>query len=320
MAHANLGLRLDSAIAKLVHRPYYTFGMFLTEAYAVRHMVGHRKDLYHMMYRDMDLCVLPKIARTTGNRLVATFHEPPSVLNHLSLEPIVRSLDGVILVSEYQRSYFEKLVDSERIFVVPHGIDTTFFKPPSRRSQLPICITVGAHMRDFQTLDRAMNIIWDDDPNVRLFAVHVEHALATKNTQLASRKLLDDERVHFFSNLSDEQLRQMYQIARLAICPFHDMTASNAILEAMACGLPVIATDVGGAREYLAGTGILCKPSCPEAIARSVRQLLPDSAHAEHMSEASRERALQLDFTKISEQMQTVYAKILGSRSVNGPM
>ena len=75
-------------------------------------------------------------------------------------------------------------------------------------------------MRDFQTLDRAMNIIWDDDPNVQLFAVHVEHALATKNTQSATRKLLDDERVHFFSNLRDEQLRQMYQIARLAICAF----------------------------------------------------------------------------------------------------
>lgn len=66
---------------------------------------------------------------------------------------------------------------------------------------------------------------------------------------------------------------------------------SNAILEAMAAGLPVVATDVGGTAEALAGTGVLVPPRNPMALAKALVRLLSQPETRTHMATASRERA-----------------------------
>ena len=67
---------------------------------------------------------------------------------------------------------------------------------------------------------------------------------------------------------------------------------SLALLEAMACGLPCIATDAGGNREALAnGAGLLVPPGDPAALAKALASLLDDPDAARRMGSAARERA-----------------------------
>lgn len=307
----DIGWQLDQAITKLVQRPFYSVGIFLIEMATGFHMMFHKDKIYHVLYGDTDVCFLGKFKEASKNFLVASFHEPPFGLEWFQIDKITSYLDGVILVSEYQRSYFEKFLPLERIFVVPHGVDTEFFKPASKLSEQPICITVGSHLRDFETFKAAIDIILKKNPSVRFIGVGTR-------TKGGNNSQLDDERVEFLENLSDEDLHQMYQMSKIALFSFSNATANNALLEAMSCGLPVVATDIGGIGEYVSDeSALLCPPSNAEAIASAVLCLLDNQTLAQQMGTASRLQALNFDYQVVAEKMIEAYLKIIKTTEVS---
>lgn len=301
-----LGWKIDSLITRLTSRQYYSLGLLLIELSAAAHMAVHRRSLYHVIYGDTDLWLLSHLQPFLRQKLVATFHDPPWALEYIGIdEKLLRNLDGVILVSESQRPFFAKYFPKEKIFVAHHGIDTTYFHPPEDLNSSEICITIGSHLRDFETLDRAMRLIWAVRPNLRLIAVGTRRA---KDPNPRFEPKIDDDRIIFMDGISDDELKAAYQSARLAIFSLKDATANNALLEAMACGLPIVATDVGGTKEYLGSeAGILCKKDDPRALADGVLRVLADAQEARRLSEASRQRALSHDYRVVAARMSEIY-------------
>ena len=301
------GWPLNQFIARTTRHPWYSLGAHLTEWGALQHMLRYRNCLYHILYGDSDLWLLRRANRLTGNRLVASFHQPSADLRELGVvERVSRYLDAVILVSEAQRAYFEEFLPPERIFVVPHGVDTNFFHPGEPASDRPVCITVGSHLRDFDTLKQAIQLVWKASPDVQFIAV------GTRSDKKSYFPELNDERVTFLDRISDETLLQAYQTAKVAVFSFKKATANNAMLEAMASGLPLVATDTGTLREYVVdGTGRLCPPRDPQALATAVLQVLNDANLQANMAAASRRHTLSLDFRVIADQMCEVYSRIL---------
>ena len=301
------GWTLNQTIARCMRHPWYSLGAHLTEWSAFMHMLRHRNCLYHILYGDSDLWLLRRANKLSGNRLIASFHQPTSDLRELGvIERVARHLDAVILVSQAQRAYFEDFLSAERIFVVPHGVDTAFFRPAERPSEKPVCITVGSHLRDFDTLKQAFQLIWQANPDVQIVAV------GTRSDKKSYFPELDDERIIFLDKISDEALLQAYQSAKVAIFSFKEATANNAMLEAMASGLPVVATDRGTLSEYVVdGTGLLCPPRDPQALAAATLRLLGDLYLQTKMAAASRRHAVGLDFRVVADQMCTVYSNVL---------
>jgi glycosyltransferase involved in cell wall biosynthesis len=221
----------------------------------------------------------------------------------------VSLLDAVILVSQSQRSFFNNLLPAERIFVVPHSIDTSFFAPGDREKIPNEVITVGTHLRDFDTLGHAMKLVWKQNPDVHFVAIGIGDA------QTLRVVVENDRRLKIIANVSDDSLRQHYQSASIAVFALEDATANNAILEAMACGLPVVATDIGGSKEYL-GTemAILCPPRDPQSLATGISSLLADKEIATRMSMAARRRALNYDNEIVAIQIRQIYTKLMRSK------
>lgn len=298
---------MNTVVTAVTRHPRYSLGAFLTEGAASLHMLRHRGALYHVLYGDSDLLMLARASRITKNRLAATFHEPPSSLRRFGIGGRrIKDLDAVILVSDSQRVHFEGLLPSDRVFVVPHGVDTDFFQPPERISDQEVCIIVGGKLRDFETLTLAINLIWHANSHVRFVAVGTPY---TKDRHL---RLLRDERLEFLSGLSDEELRRAYQTSRVALFSFRDSTVNNALLEAMACGLPIVSTDVGGVRQYVGEeAGILCPPREAEGLAAGVLRLMDDTACATRMAEAGRARAVGFHYRIVADQMRQVYSEVL---------
>jgi glycosyltransferase involved in cell wall biosynthesis len=301
----DVGKWIDQKTGQMTARPLYTIGIFLIEAAAALHMLTHRKSIYHVIYGDTDYWLLGRVRRMTkSNKLIATFHEPDYALDWLEVSKIVGDLDGVILVSESQREYFERMMPPEKIFVARHGIDSTFFKPAGTFSNELVGITVGSHHRDPGSLSRALDRIYKEFPNFRLKAVGARLE-GTENPSLT------DQRVEYFEGISDEELRKMYQSAGVGIFSLNQATANNAILEAMACGIPVVATDIGGVREMMGDAGILTRYWDSDSLADGVLKVLRDRELAARLGKAARERALQFRYDVMAEDMRRIYAHIL---------
>jgi len=301
----DLGWAIDRRIATWT-RPHYSSGILLIEAAAALHMLVTPRAVYHLIYGDVDLWMLPRLRRLIGSRhrLVVSFHEPRPP-DWVGLEKVAPDIDAVVLVSASQRAALATLYPPERTFVIPHGIDTGFFEPGPKRSGERVVLTVGSHLRDFETLGAAIDLVLSKHSNVRFVAV---------GTRERGREYegLEHERVTYLDKVDDEELRRLYQTATLMVLPFRHATANNALLEAMACGLPVVATDVGAVREYLGDqAGLLCEPRDAAALSQAMIRILESPELATQMGEAGRARALELDYRKVAEQMQHLYDELL---------
>jgi glycosyltransferase involved in cell wall biosynthesis len=98
--------------------------------------------------------------------------------------------------------------------------------------------------------------------------------------------------VELVTDLSDEQLLEEYRRAWVVLLPLIDATANNSLLESMACGVPVVVSDVGGIRDYAGPeSGALCPPRDAQAHGAAAIELLLDSPRREAAGRAARARA-----------------------------
>ena len=119
------------------------------------------------------------------------------------------------------------------------------------------------------------------------------------------------------SGLTDEQLREAYWSADVLFLPLIDATANNAVLEAMACGLPVISSDVGGVKEALGDdAGILCAAGDAKALSKAVARLALDPVERASMAIAGRRRAEALDWSIIGQMHHDMYSELIRRPSV----
>jgi glycosyltransferase involved in cell wall biosynthesis len=98
------------------------------------------------------------------------------------------------------------------------------------------------------------------------------------------------------TGVSDEDLARLYGEAEVAVVPSLYEGFSLPAIEAMACGVPVVATT-GGALPEVVGTsgetGLLVEPNDPEALVAAIGRLLDDAALRERLGAAGRERVME---------------------------
>ena len=94
---------------------------------------------------------------------------------------------------------------------------------------------------------------------------------------------------------ASDRVPDLLAAADVFVLPSHLEGMSNAILEAMASGLPVVAKAVGGNPELVVDgeTGLLCRPGDPESMAAAIGRLLQDASLRRRMGEAARKRAVE---------------------------
>jgi rhamnosyl/mannosyltransferase len=126
------------------------------------------------------------------------------------------------------------------------------------------------------------------------------------------------DRVHFLGELSDEAVTALYHAADVFVLPSTNRAETFGIvqLEAMACGLPVICTELGTGTSYVnqhGVTGLVVPPQNPEALAAALRQLLEHPEQRRAFGAAGRRRVEQA-FTREEMLRRTLafYEEALG--------
>ncbi len=236
--------------------------------------------------------------------VVGMFHQPKSVLSKIISPKLVRDIDHVILMANEQKEFFLNELPAEKISVILHGIDTDYYKPdPSRREQGVFkCVTVGHWLRDYEVLSTvAEELVGNRDVEF--------HIVSNENLN----KNLGN--VIYHRKISDDDLLALYQGAHLLFMPFLDATANNGVLEGIACGLPVLTTDLPATREYLAGAdAIFVQKNDSQAFVQSIRVLAERARSGVALSGNSRARALELSWDNVSRRYASLYRTLMHSR------
>ncbi len=267
-----------------------------------------KKTLYHFFYAENDLRLSSRFRPRWNNKIVASFHQPPEFLEtHVADKNYIRGLDAAIVVSEYQIPYMARFLPYDRIFCVPHGVDTKYWHPdPSvAKAQRPTFLFVGFWLRDVEmfaaTVRRAAEVGLDACFRVVTFAEHRKHFEALPNTVVLSA-------------ISDEALLHEYRSAHAIYLPLKHATANNAILETMSCGTAVVTTQSGGVVEYIdEHCGVAVPSGDIEAAVAALRSIAGDKARMLSMGAAARRRTEKYSWEIVGEQMNYVYRRILGS-------
>jgi glycosyltransferase involved in cell wall biosynthesis len=185
-------------------------------------------------------------------------------------------------------------VPETRLTTIPNGVDTDYFQPAASPDAGPPRVLSVARMvpdKDHETLLTAFRLTARAIPAAELWLVGDGPGLAEVQEQ--ARQLGLSHRVRFLP--SREDLRPLLHQASLLVLSSKTEALPNVILEAMAAGLPVVATGVGGVPELVVPglTGWLVNPGDALGLAAAMGQVLVDPDTRQAFGRAGRRRAQQ---------------------------
>jgi len=232
----------------------------------------------------------------------------------------LRAAQALTVPSGFLQGVFARYGIESRI--VPNVVDLALFKPPAskaaNRQRSPHIIVV-----------RNLELLYDIPTALRAFAAIRERMhgatlsiAGTGSQEEALRKLAAglgaEGAVKFMGRISREQMASLLTTADLMLNP---TTADNmpiSILEAMAAGVPIVSTDVGGIPYMLdhGRTGLLVAPGDAAAMAEAALQVLQDGSLAARITEAARSDVQQYSWPHVRAALDALYDDVLASGRV----
>jgi len=309
----------------------------------VMKLLSPRRDEFDIVHDDQ--CLGPGILQLyrEGWPLLETLHHPITVDRAIALDHaetifqrfttrrwfsflgmqmrVVRQLPAVLTVSHNsKRDIHEQMgVALDRLTVVPVGVDHEVFQPyddvVKRKGRLMVTSSSDVPMKGLVPLLEAvakLRVERDID------LVVIGEPQAKGRVAIALERLGLTDIVTTITGVSDYELARLYGEAEVAIVPSLYEGFSLPAIEAMACGVPVVATT-GGALPEVVGTsgetGLLVEPNDPEALVGAIRLLLDDAALRERLGAKGRERVMKRFTWQVTARgTAACYDAILGQR------
>ncbi|MFG1751384.1 glycosyltransferase [Streptosporangium sandarakinum] len=306
--------------------PYMpAFGAHLARRWAER-----PPDVVHAHFWMSGLAALAA-ARDLGVPVVQTFHalgvvkrrwqgpadtSPPGRV--AAETDIARRAHAIVATCRDEVSELLRMgVGHERIAVVPCGVDLELFRPDgpvAPRGPAPRVLCVGRMVprKGLDTVVRALCRLPDaellivggtprDDEAVRLAGLATACGLTG--------------RVHLLGSVGRAEVPALMRSAdALVTVPWYEPFGMVPV-EAMACGVPVVAASVGGHLDTVAGCGVLVPPRDPRALSRALLDVLGRPELRASLAEAGRRRAVtRYGWPRVAARTESVYLDVLAGR------
>ncbi|MEQ9504185.1 MAG: glycosyltransferase [Deltaproteobacteria bacterium] len=243
----------------------------------------------HVMYGEDLLLATGRI--DPRHKVIATFHQPPERFDALVRTPRVWSqLDAVIVLDDHNEAVWSARVP--RVFRLTLGVDVDYWRPGGARGRH--VLTVGNHLRDFDLLLAAVA----RRPDLEFDLVIPE---------AVGRRFAGYDHVRCHHDISDASLLELFQSAGVLFLPLRGGSASNTVLQALACGLGVVTSAYAGASTYLDDAVARFAPA--GALDAHLDAL--DAALADPVDPAiARARAETMSWAAVAERHREVYAAV----------
>jgi phosphatidylinositol alpha-mannosyltransferase len=247
-------------------------------------------DLVHLHEPMLPAACLTAL-RTARIPIVATFHMYRRALLWYAVfapvvRPAARRIDACLAVSAAAAEYARRGT-GRGVEVVPNGIDYDELERlvPERGG-------------------RRILFIGRDEPRKGLGVLREAHSLLAERAELV---LAGPNGV-----VPEDELRRQLARADVLAAPSVKGESFGLVLaEAMAAGVPVVASDIPGYRDVLRAGGVLVPPGDAPALARALDRLLADPAARARLAEAGRREAAQYAWPRVAERVLAVYERVL---------
>ncbi|WP_431922944.1 glycosyltransferase [Nonomuraea jabiensis] len=205
-------------------------------------------------------------------------------------------------------------VPERRIAVVPCGVDLSVFRPdgpvaPRTGGKLILSIGRMVPRKGVDTVIRALRRIPDAD--LVIAGGREDDEEAVRLYELARAYGLE-RRVHVIGSVPREHVPALMRSADVLVAvPWYEPFGMVAI-EAMACGVPVVASAVGGHLDTVAGCGVLVPPRRPRALARALSDVLDHPGRRAQLAAAGALRARErYGWARVAELTEAVYTQVI---------
>jgi len=259
----------------------------------------------HILYGEDFLRFAPRMAKEVMERTVFTFHQPPSQWKPESLL-LLKFVKNAVFLYKKDINFFSKYLNTIPNCIL-YGVDTDYFSPSVQGAQLRILYS-GVHLRNLNMLLEVVNRLNNIYPNLAFdFLVPTSH-----RTKPEFQILNNLKNVIWHAGLSDEKLRLLYQDSYLLLLPMNDSGANTAITEALASGLPIVTTDVGGVRDYGGGNIFpIIENNDVQGMVDLINKYICDRNYRDKMAELSRDFATSnISWSDIANQHLKFYNSI----------
>jgi glycosyltransferase involved in cell wall biosynthesis len=235
----------------------------------------------------------------------------------------LKRADRIIAVSEYVRKKLVELYNLPefKINVVYPGVRDRFtFSPEEKEGktegrQKPyiVCVATSVERKNLRRVLNTFYRLKDRYRDINLMLVGDKKMLLDSlKEQMENLKI--SERVKFPGYLNDEQLSLVYNRAMCLLFPSLYEGFGLPVLEAMACGCPVITSNVSAMPEIADDAGILVDPHSVDEITSAVERVLSDSTLREDMRQKGLNRAKEFSWEKAVQETLKVYEEICERR------
>ena len=290
----------------------YTFGRRLA-AY-----MKHRAHEYDLVHDNQTICPGLLDLQRMGLPVVCIIHHPITMDRKLAIAAqsgrfnkfmswrwhrfvnmqirVARQLPNIIAVSKStHRDLMAQFgVKPEQMEIIFEGIDCETFRPmpeiPRRPNRLMATASADVALKGLVFLVQAYAMLLKDFPDLELVIVGKLRAGPTE-------RLLDSlgikSKVRFVTGVTDEEIRRLYAQTTIAVSPSLYEGFGFPAGEAMACGVPLVATTGGALPEVVGDAGVIVPAGDAIALAGAIADLLRDPGRREMLGPLGRERVVR---------------------------
>lgn len=287
-------------------------------ACAARTLAAFRTNDFDVIHLQEPFAPGPTLTALVTNqaRMVGTFHRAGSSKAYAAFRPIVRRLASRLAVrcavSEDARKTAHDACggDYELVF---NGIDIEHYADGDvAPKDTPTIFFVGRHEQR-KGLDVLIDAMSDIGPDVKLW-------VASDGPQTAElrARTIDDARIEWLGRISNDEKAARLRAADVFCAPsLHGESFGVVLLEAMAAGTPIVASDLPGYRNVARPDehAALVAPGDARALAGALNGLLGDDTRRKELSEAGRSRAAEFSMDALAERYVSIYESFLQSRT-----
>lgn len=286
-------------------------------------------DLYHSLHQFLPLRLKTPRVVVTLHDLIWVEHARLSyygrwawarafgvmIWGRFTMRNALRRPDHVIAISEVTRQASlrrYRFLKPDAVSVVHHGVDHTRF--PARTGPEP----EGAYLfslgnsrpyKNVRNTVRAFAQIAPDHPEARL--VMTGRGDSTTVLRALATELGVEAQVEFTGSVPDERVVELYQGARALVFPSRIEGFGFPLIEAMALGCPVIASDIPTLREIGGDSAVFVNPDGPDEIAAAMRRVLSEPDLRDDLRARGYAHAARFQWATCAERTLSVYRQLL---------